>query len=248
MIMPKTLWSRLFLAVIVGLSIAVVLFLRLIVALFGEMPSTAQRSDNLPIVELPVPNTHDDRLAVVLSGDGGWADLDKQFGIAFQARGVATLGINCLRYFWKPRHPEEVSSNLERALRYYLAAWHKQRLLLVGYSFGANWLPFLVNRLPDDLRKRITLVALLSPGQYANLEIKVGDWIKSNIHRPGALPTQEEAQRMGVPTLCVWGTQDSEPSICPALSGSNVRKLPRPGGHHYDWDYASIEKIILGVG
>ncbi len=201
--------------------------------------------DDLPLVELPASASQDDRLAVILSGDGGWADLDKWFGADFQKRGIATLGINCLRYFWKKRTPDEVSAALEETLRHYLDTWQKQRLLLIGYSFGANWLPFLVNRLPDDLKSRVTLVVLLSPGQYANLEIQMGDWMRSNIHRPGALSTQDEASQIALPTLCVWGKQDPEPTICPALSGKNVRKLPKKGGHHYDGNYASIENVIL---
>ena len=44
-------------------------------------------------------------------------------------------------------------------------AWHlarrKQRVLLVGYSFGADVLPFVVNRLPPDLRDRVASVSLL---------------------------------------------------------------------------------------
>ena len=202
-------------------------------------------SERLPLIELPASDTHDDRLAVILSGDGGWADLDKAIGVDLQKRGIATLGVNCLRYFWKARRPEEVSADLEEAIRNYLDAWHKSRLLLIGFSFGADWLPFLVNRLPDDLKNRVTLVVLLSPGPYANLEIQLGDWMRNNIHRPGALPTQEEANRIDLPLLCVWGTRDSVRTICSALTGKNVRRLPKPGGHHYDRNYDLLEREIL---
>ena len=74
---------------------------------------------------------------------------------------MATVGFDCLKYFWKARHPAEVASDLESAIRHYLGAWSKRRVLLVGYSFGAGWLPFLVNRLPQDLQDRVGLVALL---------------------------------------------------------------------------------------
>jgi type IV secretory pathway VirJ component len=40
-------------------------------------------------------------------------------------------------------------------IRQYLAAWNKSRVLLVGYSFGADTLPFIVNRLPADLRPAV---------------------------------------------------------------------------------------------
>ena len=115
----------------------------------------------MPLVELPAAHSDNDTLAVVLSGDGGWADLDRQFGDELQQHGIATLGIDCLRYFWKKRTPQQVSADLEDAIRHYLTAWSKRRMLLVGYSFGASWLPSLVNRMPLGMQQRISLVALL---------------------------------------------------------------------------------------
>lgn len=197
----------------------------------------------LPVVELAVPESATDLLAIIFSGDGGWADLDRDFGKAFQKRGVATLGFDSFKYFWKARHPPEVSRDLESIVRYYLQAWHKKRLLLVSYSFGASWLPFLLNRLPADLQERVSLAVLLVPGPYANLEIKMGDWFRSDIQRPGALPVQPEAARIRHPLLCVYGREDE--SICQTLHGENFQSMVRPGGHHFDHDYDTIEQAIL---
>jgi type IV secretory pathway VirJ component len=201
-------------------------------------------SGGLPLVELPVARADNDLLAIILSGDGGWADLDRDFGQAFQARGVATVGFDCLKYFWKARQPPEVAADLERAIRRYLDAWSKRRLLLVGFSFGADWLPSLVNRLPADLQERVALVVLLAPEDTFNLEIKVGDWLSDSV-RPGALEVLPEAARLRPPVLCVYGTDEADKSICPRLKAPNVRVLPRPGGHHFNQDYAPIEDAIL---
>jgi type IV secretory pathway VirJ component len=56
----------------------------------------------LPLVEMPAPGR---RLAILMSGDGGWHYLDK--GVASQLRraGVSVLGWNSLRYFWAPKTP-----------------------------------------------------------------------------------------------------------------------------------------------
>jgi len=206
--------------------------------------SDAQPLDRLPLVELPVPEADNDLLAFILSGDGGWTDLDRDFGQAFQTRGVATIGFDCLKYFWKARRPEEVTADLEVALRHYLSTWSRRRLLLVGYSFGADWLPFLVNRLPADLQVRVGLVALLAPGEYANLEIKMGDWLIDSV-RPGALEVLPEAARLRPQVLCVYGTEEADSSLCPRLEAPNIRRLARPGGHHFNHNYAPIEDAIL---
>lgn len=214
----------------------------------GMEASSANPGDNpltmLPVEELPAPGSGNDVLAIILSGDGGWRDLDREFGNVFQQHDIATIGFDCLKYFWEPRHPSGVARDMETILRYYLKAWGKKRVMLMGYSFGASWLPLLVNRLPADLQNRIALVVLLAPGQYTNIEIKMGDWI-SDIRRPGALDVTKSAAALRHPLLCVYGTEEEDSSLCPQLKGINRLILPVPGGHHFNHDYAPIENTIL---
>lgn len=199
--------------------------------------------DGLPVIELPAAGGGSDVLAIILSGDGGWADLDKSLGEAFQQQGVSTIGFDCLKYFWKTRHPAEVSQMIEGVLRHYLQAWNKKRVLFVGFSFGACWLPFLVNRLPADLLAKIELCVLLGPSDFANVEIHVMDWM-SDERRPGALEVLPEALKMTKPQLCVYGTEEDD-VICPQLTGGNVTVLAMPGDHHYNHRYTSVIEAIF---
>lgn len=205
--------------------------------------ATADHHDT-PVVELRAADAHNDVLAIILSGDGGWADLDRDFGNAFQKKGISTIGFDCFKYFWQVRQPDEVSRDVNDVLRHYLSAWQKHKLLLVGYSFGASWLPFITNRLPPDLQDRVTLVVLLAPAKFANVEIKVNDWF-TDVHRPGALDVIREAARIRLPVLCVYGTEQEDEALCPMLRGNNVRILRMPGGHHFNQDYATVEDAIL---
>lgn len=197
----------------------------------------------LPLIELPAASNQNDILAIILSGDGGWADLDKVFGGAFQQRGISTVGFDCFKYFWTTRQPAEVSRDMEAVLRYYLPAWGKKRVLLVGYSFGACWLPFLVNRLPADLLPQVQLCVLLGPSSFVNVEVHLRDWMGDEL-RPGALKVLPEALLIDLPVLCVWG-QEEKDSICPLLTGARVKQLRMPGGHHFDYQYAPIIDTIF---
>jgi type IV secretory pathway VirJ component len=69
-------------------------------------------------------------------------------------------------------------------IRQYLAAWNKSRVLLVGYSFGADTLPFIVNRLPADLRPAVATVSLLGISANASFEIRVAGWIGAESDGP----------------------------------------------------------------
>ena len=54
---------------------------------------------DLPLALLPAAARHD-TMAIVLSGDGGWRDIDRELGEALSQAGVPTVGIDSLRYFW----------------------------------------------------------------------------------------------------------------------------------------------------
>src|SRR4029453_14870809 len=84
----------------------------------------------LPLVEVPASGTPQDTLAVILSGDGGWASIDRDIGEQLAARGIGVVGLNSLRYFWTPRTPDGAGADLARILRHYLAAWHARRVVL----------------------------------------------------------------------------------------------------------------------
>ena len=62
----------------------------------------------LPLAELPVD--HPSKLmAVLLSGDGGWRDLDKTIAEDLQQQGVPVVGLDTLRYFWSKKTPQQTA-------------------------------------------------------------------------------------------------------------------------------------------
>ena len=117
-------------------------------------------------------------------------------------------------------------------------------MLLAGYSFGADVLPFLVARLPGPLRERIELVALLGLSPAATFEFHVTDWVAAG---RGGYPTAPEVERIA-PTavLCLQGEGD-EGSGCRALRSPHVRVVSLPGGHHFAGDYARIADALLAA-
>ncbi len=209
-------------------------------------PAAAPAADvsDLPLVEVPARGQANDVLAVVISGDGGWAGIDRELGDAMADRGIAVVGLNSLQYFWQKKAPEVVGRDLERILRHYLAAWGKERVLLVGYSRGAEALPFMADRLSPELRARVILLALLGPSPRVELEFHVGDWLGGGGGRD-ELPVRPEIEKLvGTRILCFYGGDESD-SLCPALPASLVTAVRLGGGHHFGGDYAAIAGRIL---
>jgi type IV secretory pathway VirJ component len=206
-----------------------------------------QEISDLPVNEVPAEGpASSDEMALLLTGDGGWAGLDQELATQLAASGVPTVGLNSLKYFWTERTPAETAQDVARVMRHYLAAWNKQRVLLVGYSFGADVLPFVVNRLPTDLRERVATVSLLGVDSNASFEIRIADWVGSD---DGGPPTKPEVAAIGgVPVLCVYGEGESD-SICPGLpKGPEHTKitLAEVGkGHHFSGEYSTLAERIL---
>jgi type IV secretory pathway VirJ component len=200
---------------------------------------------DLPLVEVPTSRPQGDLLAVIYSGDGGWASLDREVAQALSARGVPVVGMDSLRYFWTARTPEEGAGDLARLLRHYLAAWKREKVLLVGYSFGADALPFLASRLPADLAERIRLLALIGPSHDASLEIHVAEWLGGGKGEYRVLP--ELKKLAGRPLLCLYGQKDDD-SLCPDLPKGQGQAAQLPGGHHFGGDYESVARLLLASG
>jgi type IV secretory pathway VirJ component len=198
----------------------------------------------LPIVQVPSakPSSSSDLFAVILSGDGGWASLDRQIGNEFAKAGIPVVGFNTLQYFWKKRTPEESAQDLQRLLVYFLQEWKKQKVLIMGYSLGADVLPFMVNRLPADLQSKIQLLAFLGPARKAEFEFHLTDWV-GNFGDDGQ-PVVPEIKKLKPKSVCIYGDNEKD-SACPGAQTKLTKIIAWRGGHHFDGDYQMLAKSIL---
>jgi type IV secretory pathway VirJ component len=198
------------------------------------------------ISDLPLEEVHAagpaQELALLLTGDGGWAGLDQELAARLAASGVPTVALNSLKYFWTQRTPQRTAEDVARVLRHYLEAWHAQRVLMIGYSFGADVLPFVVNRLPPDLRAKVASVSLLGIDAHASFEVHVADWVGGD---EGGPPTRPELTEIrSVPVLCIYGEGETD-SICPLLPPGTITREQIGKGHHFSGEYELLADRIL---
>lgn len=215
----------------------------------------------LPPPGVAAPAGRDDVLVVFYSGDGGWRDLDKQVGSLLVAHGMPVLGVSMLNYYWHVRTPEQSAQELDAMITRYLAAWHKQRVWLIGFSFGADVLPTLIDKLGPTNRARISQLVLLSPSRDVNFEIElegymrenwlkthtkaVMEWLNPVPHYP-SLP-RIEALDGRPPVICYYGVEDSDDSLC-SMTGlpSWLKVHAMPGDHHFNYDYPGLVTRMIG--
>ena len=202
---------------------------------------------DLPLVEVPAtaaPAAGTEPLfAVLMTGDGGWAGIDQDVSAALASRGIPVVGWNSLKYYWQGRTPEVAAHDLERIVRRYAAAWQRPKVILVGYSFGADVLPFLYTRLPAELRATVRTVSLLGLSDTATFEFHVADWIPGA--DSGGRATAPEIGRMsGAPVLCLYGADETD-NPCRGLASPSVKAVALAGGHHFGGDYEALARQIL---
>ncbi len=199
---------------------------------------------DLPLVEIPAKGAARDLFAIMLSGDGGWAGLDREVAGELAARGVQVVGWDSLRYFWQPRTPEGAARDLGRVIEHYAREWKKSAVLLIGYSQGADTLPFMVNRLAPESRRLVKATALIAVSKEAFFEFHVTHWLGTPT---GGLPTMPELEKSALgPLLCVYGS-DEKDSPCLEIRSEYLRKVLLPGGHHFNGDYGAVAQSILSA-
>jgi type IV secretory pathway VirJ component len=200
-------------------------------------------SPTLPLVEVLSTNGTSDTLVVFVSGDGGWASIDREISKVLASDGMPVVGLNALQYFWKKRTPEEASRDLATIIDRYLGGWHKSRVLVVGYSRGADVLPAMISRLPADTQAKVRMLVLLSPSPKVEFEFHVSDWMHNS---SAGMPVKPEVDKLGSQRILCLSGQDDPDSLCRELTGRpNIEIVTPQGSHHFDGGYGKLGQIII---
>ncbi len=197
-------------------------------------------AESLPIVDVPASNGQAKYLAVFFSGDGGWRDIDKSVGDIIAKEGVHVVGVDSLRYFWALRKPEDISNDIKRIVAK-ADPTGKLPVVLLGYSFGANTIPFSWPYLSQSLQDRVSLVGLIGTEETTPFQVSVGAWLGmggDNEVAPAVakLPLNK--------VLCVYGSEEDD-TACTNPSLAAVQKIELQGDHHYDEKYDMLAAKLM---
>ena len=233
----------------VRVNVVTALLLLLVMATACARVSRAQslsttRADDLALTFVDPRGTPAKVTAVLLSGDGGWAELIKTLADGLAARGIAVVGVNSRALLSSPKTPEATTAAVVRAIEASRERTPGHTLLIVGYSRGADIAPFIANRLPRLLREQLAGVAMLGLATTASFEFHWTDLVKDT-PRPTDLAIKPELERLrGTPMVCVFGS-DEKSSGCRDAPDGLLRRDERQGGHHFDGDFAALVQDVM---
>ncbi len=178
-----------------------------------------------------------------LSGDGGLNGFSTDLCSAINKSGYTISALDVRSYFWKQKTPAESAAAVAGFLRAALQNRPQAKLILVGYSFGADVLPFIAMRLPDDLKARLLQMVLISPSATTDFEVHLADIFAAA--KKKAMDVPAELNKIGfVKTALLFGTDEDDFPL-KRLTGSNHTVAFLPGGHHFDGDVTALSTLLL---
>ena len=213
----------------------------------AHAPAHAQMTtDSVTVAKLPIVEVqaHDSggTFAVFMSGDGGWAEIDQRIAKRLSQRGIAVVGLNLRDYLKTKRSPDDIGGAVSAIARVYGERWHRSKVLLIGFSRGANLAPFAVTHLAPDVRARLGGIGMIGLNRAANFKWHLQDVFR-DVTRDDDVPTLPELAKVrDVPIVCVYGSDEHE-SGCLGTE-SNVRRVERKGGHHLDGNFEAVADIL----
>jgi type IV secretory pathway VirJ component len=199
--------------------------------------------NNLPVVtKAPAAGTNSP-LILYITGDGGMKKFSANVIESFHQKNYPVVALNALKYFWSKKSPQQAAKDVAALIKYYQSQWGGNHgILLIGYSLGADVMPFIYTSLPPEVAAEVKQLVLLSPSQNTDLEVHVSDMLGKSGNKGMSVPA-EINKIAGKPLLLVFGAEEKDFNFS-ALSVP-YQKLILPGGHAYDEDANGVAGKIL---
>jgi len=198
------------------------------------------------VTKLPLKewnSTPDKPFVFYISGDGGYTSFSDSLCGQINKAGYKVIALNSNSYFYDKKTPQQTSRDIVNCLNSQFGKRKNQQFVLAGYSFGADIVPFVVNNLPDSVRKKMVSVVLLSPSTSTDFETHFWDMLGWKKKR--SMDVMAEVNKMGLQkTAIIFGTsEDDFPVSSIKLKNYSSEKLP--GGHRYDGNTNEVAKTMM---
>jgi type IV secretory pathway VirJ component len=176
-----------------------------------------------------------------ISGDGGLNSFSTSVCQTIFSKAYSITALNAKSYFWDKKTPEQAAADISSYLTKKVPA--DAKIVLIGYSFGADVLPFIVNRLPDAIKHKLNSVILLSPSTSTDFEIHWSDMLGGNKKRK--MDVVSEINKLNVPkTSTLFGSDEKEFPI-KNIQLKNYSNAYLPGGHHFEGNTDEVVKMMM---
>jgi len=181
-------------------------------------------------------------LIFYVSGDGGYTGFSENICTAINKSGYKITALNSKSYFDDKKTPEQTTNDIVAYLNTEFSKRKNQQLVLAGYSFGADVVPFVTNILPDSLKKKLISVVLLSPSTSTDFETHFWDMLGGKKKR--SKDVVAEINKMGtLKTAIILENETDFPVNDIKLKNCTHHELA--GGHHFEGNTNEVVNTMM---
>ena len=194
---------------------------------------------DLPLTECPATG-NSAYYVILFSGDGGWRELVRTVTEYLNSKDIPVLVVNTAHYFRSKKSPEQIAADLVIMIGTYNLIWGKSQVVLIGYSMGAEILPFGINRLQQNRLPFIKDLIMIAPWKHATFNLIFTDYIYARRGGDDILPELRKLKLKHAYCIC----DDSRVSLCRKGLDGVIDHTMLTGGHHFHFEYHSLLDLI----
>jgi type IV secretory pathway VirJ component len=198
-------------------------------------------NNELPVSVFSSPDTTKPVLFYI-SGDGGWNKFSNSFVQNLNAKGYEVVGLNAREYFWHKKDARQTGKDVSAIIATHMKNRRVKSFILIGYSFGADVMPFAATHGSDGVMDSLKYIILMSPSVKTDFEVHVSELL--GIGSSSGESVTAEINKITKPLLFVFGDKEDNFPL-KDIRIKNYKTATLPGGHHYDGDPAAVCNLIL---
>ncbi|MGJ1385226.1 AcvB/VirJ family lysyl-phosphatidylglycerol hydrolase [Sphingobacterium spiritivorum] len=178
------------------------------------------------------------------SGDGGLNTFSSNLCSTLANKGYGISAVDSKKYFWNKKSPQQLANDMAVYLHKILDKRPNTQFVIAGFSFGADAVPFLVNRLPADLKNKLYRAIMIEPSTSTDLEIHLADMVgRSRVKR--SLDVIAEINKIeNTQTLLLMGN-DTRDFPSSQLITKHLRIQVLKGDHHFDGHEDEVANAVI---
>jgi type IV secretory pathway VirJ component len=203
---------------------------------------SAAFAQDFPVKEWAAP-THDKPVIFYITGDGGFNTFSTDLCKSLNKKGYDVSALSAKSYFWNTKTPEQTATDVNNYLIKKMGGRKNQQVVLIGYSFGADVLPFIINRLSKNIYESVIASFFMASSGSTDFEIHWSDIFGGNKKR--SMDVVTEINKLTAENIVIIDGSDEE---TPGLNKISLKKYIHevlPGGHHFEGDTEQLTRIIL---
>ncbi|WP_258862625.1 AcvB/VirJ family lysyl-phosphatidylglycerol hydrolase [Sphingobacterium spiritivorum] len=128
-------------------------------------------------------------------------------------------------------------------MEHYKKEWNCDQIYVIGHSFAAGVLPFVVSNFSDPLQKSIRHMTYLSPDQYASFEVTIStmlNWKQST----NSYDVLAEIMKLRKFSATYVFCKEGEENLVKMYRNAGLKVEVLAGPHNYNRDFKTIYNTI----